>query len=70
MGQIELFNHLLYLKPFNCVQAINWNHLTVCKQIANIKKNNQIWIQYLKPFNCVQTKELWFVLKCYIETIR
>ena len=20
MGQIELFNHLLYLKPFNCVQ--------------------------------------------------
>ena len=21
MGQIELFNHLLYLKPFNCVQA-------------------------------------------------
>ena len=21
MGQIELFNHLLYLKPFNCVQT-------------------------------------------------
>ena len=20
MGQIELFNHLLYLNPFNCVQ--------------------------------------------------
>ena len=22
MGQIEIFNHLLYLKPFNCVQPI------------------------------------------------
>ena len=21
LGQIELFNHLLYLKPFNCVQT-------------------------------------------------
>ena len=21
MGQIELFNYLLYLKPFNCVQT-------------------------------------------------
>ena len=26
IGQIELFNHLLYLKPFNCVQTnkLNW----------------------------------------------
>ena len=25
MDQIELFNHLLYFKPFNCVQTINSN---------------------------------------------
>ena len=30
IGQIEIFNHLQYLEPFNCVQTINsntWNHL-------------------------------------------
>ena len=25
MSQIELFNHLFYLKPFNCVQTVNSN---------------------------------------------
>ena len=24
MGQIELFNHILYLKPFNCVHTNDW----------------------------------------------
>ena len=42
MGQIKLFNHLLYLKPFNCVQLAllvsdsnTWNHLIVCKQMSS-----------------------------------
>ena len=41
MDQIELFNHLLYWKPFNYVQiellildSNTWNHLTVCKQTS------------------------------------
>ena len=41
LGQKELFNHLRYLKPFNCVQielfALDrniWNHLTVSKQMS------------------------------------
>ena len=32
IGQIEVFNPLLYLKPFNCTRTINsntWNHLRV-----------------------------------------
>ena len=36
MNQIELFNHLIYLKAFNCVQTINSNiqrHLIECKQM-------------------------------------
>ena len=44
VGQIEIFNHLLYLKPFNYVQTINcntWNHLTVYKQMhtGSVKNN-------------------------------
>ena len=42
MGQIELFNHLLNLKLFNCVQIEllvqdrnTWNHLTVSKQMSS-----------------------------------
>ena len=38
-GQIELFDHLPYMKPFNCVQIEllvlvknTWNYLTVSKQ--------------------------------------
>ena len=39
MGQIDLCNHLIYLKPFNFVQiellvldSNTWNFLTVFKQ--------------------------------------
>ena len=46
MGQIEVFKHLLYLKPFNCMQTINfntWNRFTVCKQISsNLFKNSYL----------------------------
>ena len=41
MGQIELFNHLLYLKLFNCFQT---NDLIWIISIA---------YQYLEPFYCV-----------------
>ena len=47
-GQIEIFNHFLYLKPSICVQTLwnwiisiaknSWNHLTVSKQMNNVKK--------------------------------
>ena len=53
MGQIELFNRLQYLKPFNCKQTNNWfqieilvldshawNHLTVWKEINTTKLNS------------------------------
>ena len=54
MGQIELVNYALYLKPFNRVQielsvldSHTWNHLTMCKQINfDLFKNK---IAY-KPF--------------------
>ena len=46
MGQIELFNYLLDLKPFLCwiellvFKSNTWNHLTVCKQISSgLSKN-------------------------------
>ena len=48
MGQIELYNHLLNLKPFDSINKWimlkriisvrnTWNHLTVCKQVISIK---------------------------------
>ena len=49
-------NHLLYLKPFNCVQTTDkyliellvfnsntWKHLTVCRQMISIKLDRDIW---------------------------
>ena len=49
IGLIELFNHLLYLEPYNCVQTNDqyqielfmldsnaWNHWTVCKQLSSV----------------------------------
>ena len=41
----ELFNNLLYLKPFNCVHTINcnaWNHLTVCKLMSSETFKNNV----------------------------
>ena len=48
MGQIEIFNNFIYLKPFNYVQTNDgcpiellvshnyiWIHLTVCQQGIN-----------------------------------
>ena len=50
IGQIYLFNHLLYLKPFSCVQTNDqnwiellvldhktWNFRTVCKWRNNVE---------------------------------
>ena len=53
MDQIELFNYLLYLKPFNCVQINDWCEIellvfhnntyeileTVCKWMNYVDKN-------------------------------
>ena len=43
IGQMEQFDHLLHLKPFNYGQRKQsildkntWNHLTVCKTISSI----------------------------------
>ena len=40
MGQIELFNRLIYLRTFNCVpknllvlDGNTWNHLSMCRQL-------------------------------------
>ena len=53
MGLMEIFNHLLYLEPFNCrniwvmlkkllvLNSNTWNQLTVCKQMSfDSFKNN------------------------------
>ena len=45
MGQIEIFNHLQYLNPFNCLQR---NDLSNC--IISVEQ------QYLKPFNYLQIR--------------
>ena len=45
MGQIELFNHLLYLKPFNWVQI----------ELLVLDSNT------LNPFSSVQTNEILFI---------
>ena len=37
-----------------------FNHLTVCKQKINTKKNYSCE-EYLKPFDHIQTNELWLV---------
>ena len=60
MGKIDLSNHLIYLKPFNCVQikllmlySNAWNHLTVCKQMSQgsfkscYEQTIRLQIQYL-----------------------
>ena len=41
MGQIELINNLLYLKPFNCVQT---NELWLLKHITNYLFSNHICV--------------------------
>ena len=47
MGQIEIFNHFLYLKPFNCA-----NKWIISNKIISVK------YKYLKPFYCMLIKLL------------
>ena len=64
IDQIEMFNHLQFLKPFNCVQmkllmldSNTWNYLTVCKHV------NSSWFK-----NCyLQTICLQMIYVCNIR---
>ena len=54
IGQIEMFNHLLYLKQFNCVSiellvldSNTWNYLTVCKQMTSGLFKDVIYKQFV-----------------------
>ena len=54
-GQIELFNHLLYLIPFNYVQIEllvldrnTWNHLTEFKQMSSGLFKNNVTLQIIQ----------------------
>ena len=68
MGQIELFNHFLYLKPFNCMQTNNywiellvshnntWNKLTMSfGSFKNVTKRSFVYKSTNEP---TQTKRL------------
>ena len=67
IGQIELFNYLQYLQPFNDQQIEKWvlesntcNHLTMCKQIID-KRIIKVEHHWLIEFNHVQRNELLLV---------
>ena len=45
MGQIELFKHLLYLKPFNCMQT---NHCYVAEPYKRVDSANKLSVMRVR----------------------
>ena len=72
MGQIEIFNHFLYLKLLDSIQTNQllifdnntWNHLTVSKQMSpGSFKNNvtyKLFVYKLYIFDIYMYKQIWY----------
>ena len=57
LGLIELFKHLLYSKPFDCVQIFNW-----VQTVIDLKLNDYNYIVILE-ITYVQIKLFNYILQ-------
>ena len=57
-----LFYHLLYLKPFKCVQTNDWCQIELFYYIAILETTKLYANKWLEL-------KLWLVLKFYLQTI-